>query len=171
MKLLSGLIFSSLLMSFGFAQDAPNVKLGAYRPVLELARTVQLIAEIDGEGLPLSAAQARNVLVILRGLDARDAIAPDDAANIVAKLEVSLSRPQREALTEKRKALEEAARKRMVQARPTGTNALTMISWTVPGGPLMVVTLERNQKLNPFKVRGSQEAYQKLVTTLEKRTK
>jgi hypothetical protein len=35
----------------------------------------------------------------------------------------------------------------------------------------MVVTIERNQKLNPFRVRGSQEAFVKLMGTLEKRAR
>ena len=165
------IVLSGLLMSFGLAQNGANPKLGDYRPVLELARTVTILNELDTEGLPFSNNQAQKLLATLRGLDAREAITPTDAETIVGKLEATLTKPQLEALNDKRKTLEDAARRRLSQARTSSTNALTLMSWTVPGGPLMVVAIERNQKFNPFKVRGSQEAFVKLVGTLEKRAK
>jgi hypothetical protein len=165
------IVLYGLLMSFGLAQNGTNPKLGDYRPVLELARTVTILNDMEMEGLPFSNTQAQKLLAALRGLDAREAIAPTEAEAIVLKLEATLTKPQLEALNDKRKTLEDAARRRLSQARTSNTNALTLMSWTVPGGPLMVVTIERNQKLNPFRVRGSQEAFVKLMGTLEKRAR
>jgi hypothetical protein len=165
------IVLYGLLMSFGLAQNGTNPKLGDYRPVLELARTVTILNDMEMEGLPFSNTQAQKLLAALRGLDAREAITPTEAEAIVLKLEATLTKPQLEALNDKRKTLEDAARRRLSQARTSSTNALTLMSWTVPGGPLMVVTIERNQKLNPFRVRGSQEAFVKLMGTLEKRAR
>jgi hypothetical protein len=165
MKPISVLV-SSLLITLGFAYGDPAPKLSDFQTVLELARTVSLLAEI---GVPFDAAQAKTVLSMLDGLDQRDAIMPSEATKIVVQLERMLRPAQLAALKEKRQTLEAIARKRATQARTSSTNALTVMSWTVPGGPLIVAIIEREMKVNPFQVKGSLEAFEKLVMTLEKR--
>jgi hypothetical protein len=167
MKPISVLV-SSLLITLGFAYGDPAPKLSDFQTVLELARTVSLLSEI---GVPFDTAQAKTLLGVLHGLDQRDAITPNEATDIVVKLERILRPTQLATLKEKRQALEGIARKRAAQARTSSTNALTVMSWTVPGGPLIVAIIEREMEVNPFRVKGSQEAFKKLVATLEKRTK
>jgi hypothetical protein len=161
-------LLSSLLITLGFAHGGPAPKLSDFQTVLELARTVSLLSEI---GAPFDAAQAKTLLGVLHGLDQRDAIMPSEATAMVVKLEGILRPAQLAALNERRKALEAVARKRATQARTSSTNALTVMSWTVPGGPLIVAIIEREMKVNPFRVKGSLEAFEKLVATLEKRAK
>jgi hypothetical protein len=161
-------LLSSLLITLGFAHGAPIPKLSDFQTVLELARTVSLLSEI---GVPFDAAQAKTLLGVLHGLDQQDAITPSEATAMVIKLEGALRPAQLAALNEKRQALEAIARKRATQARTSSTNALTVMSWTVPGGPLIVAIIEREMKVNPFRVKGSLEAFEKLVATLEKRAK
>jgi hypothetical protein len=131
-----------VLISSGLAQGAPAPKLSDFQTVLELARTVSLFTAV---GVPFDA--------------------------LVVKLEGTLRPAQLTALNEKRQALEAVARKRRAQARTPDTNALTVMSWTVPGGPLIVAIIERELKVNPFRVKGTQDAFEKLVAALEKRAK
>jgi hypothetical protein len=166
MKQLSLLLY--VLISSGLAQGAPAPKLSDFQTVLELARTVSLFTAV---GVPFDAAQAKTLLIVLQGLDQRDAITPSEATALVVKLEGTLRPAQLTALNEKRQALEAVARKRRAQARTPDTNALTVMSWTVPGGPLIVAIIERELKVNPFRVKGTQDAFEKLVAALEKRAK
>ena len=162
------ILLSSALITFGLAHGAPAPKLSDFQTVLELARTVSLLSEI---GVPFDTAQAKTLLVVLHGLDQPDAITPNEATGLVMKLEAALRPAQLAALTKKRQVLEVIARKRATQARTPSTNALTVMSWTVPGGPLIVAIIERDMKVNPFRVKGSQDAFEKLVTVLEKRVR
>jgi ribosomal protein L12E/L44/L45/RPP1/RPP2 len=162
------ILLSSLLITVGLAHGGPAQKLSDFQTVLELARTVSLLSEI---GMPFDAAQAKTLLVVLHNLDLQEAITPSEATKIVTKLEGALRPAQLAALIEKRQALEAIARKRATQARTSNTNALTVLSWTVPGGPLILAIIEREMKVNPFRVKGSQEAFEKLMVALEKRVR
>jgi ribosome-binding factor A len=162
------LLLSGFLVSFGLAQGAPAPKRSDFQTVLELARTVSLLTEVD---VPFDASQAKTFLSVLHGLDQQDAITPSEATVIVVKLEATLRPAQLTALNAKRQALEAVARKRVAQARMPSTNALTLMSWTVPGGPLILAIIEREWQVNPFRVKGAQDAFERLVAALEKRAK
>jgi hypothetical protein len=164
------LLLSSLLITLGLAQGGPAPRLIDFQTVLELARTVSLLNEVDATGLPLDAVQAKAMLTIVHALDQSKAITPGEAAAIVKQLEGALRPAQLLSLKQKRQALETVARKRVAQSRMASSNALTVMSWTVPGGPLIVSIIEREWQVNPLRVKGTQEAYNKLLAMLEKRS-
>jgi hypothetical protein len=163
----------SFLVSLAFGQGAGNARLAQYRPVLELARTVSILLELDAQnGLSVGKPQATHALELLRPLASKLDVAPDEANAVLRGLETNvLSKAQKSALEERRAELERIAHRRVSQARfgDGGGGAWTVFVWTVPGSPLMVAAINAGKAVNPFKLTPGEANLARLIESLEKR--
>jgi hypothetical protein len=163
---------ASLMVGLALGQGA-NARLTQYRPVLELARTVSILLELDAQrGLVMGKPQAGRVLELLRPMLAKSEVSPEEAQGVLEALTSSvLSKAQNAALEERRAELERIARRRASQARfaDGGGGGWTVFAWSVPGSPLMITAINAGKGVNPFKMPPGEANLARLISSLEKR--
>ncbi len=163
---------ASLMVGLALGQGA-NPRLTQYRPVLELARTVSILLEMDAErGLVLGKPQSTKALELLRPLAAKPEVSPDEAQKVLETLTTTvLSKAQNTALEERRTELQKLAQRRAAQARfaDGGGGGWTVFAWTVPGSPLMITAINAGKGVNPFKMTPGESSLARLISSLEKK--
>jgi hypothetical protein len=162
---------ASLLVGLALGQGA-NSRLTQYRPVLELARTISILLEMDAErGLVLGKPQSTKALELLRPLASKPEVSPDEAQRVLETLTTNvLSKAQNAALEERRTELQKLAQRRAAQARfADGGGAWTVFAWTVPGSPLMIRDINAGKGVNPFKMMPGESNLARLISSLEKK--
>jgi hypothetical protein len=165
------------LVVFGFclafAQPTMTKTLDQYQPVLELMNTVNIATQIDSmPGLEFGKTQSKPLLEWLRGLSASAKLEPDAAQGMLKNLETKILTPaQLKALVQKRLELKVLAQKRRTQVRVSegGSSALNLYSLTVPGARAFILTLEKGESVNPFRLDPNMGILKKFVSTLETR--
>lgn len=170
MKFVLSLMF---FLSFIVANATMTNKLDQYQPVLELMNTVNISTQIDAmPGLAFNKTQTKPMTELLKSLSLKTKLEPNDAEMILKLLETKiLSEAQRKVLMQKRLELQALAQKRRTQIRVSegGSSLLNIYALTVPGARAYVLTLEKGESGNPFRVDPNAGILKNFVSTLEKR--
>jgi hypothetical protein len=191
-KTLAAIAFSSLaLVGFVLAQTGPGgpggqdpamrAKFEKYRPWFDLGGTLRIMLDVDKEPkLAFTKAQAKIALPILKDLNTRPALKPEDATKINTTLEDKVvSAAQLKWMDQKRLAQEEERRKRMVeQGTQSGGIGLPGTGagqgQARQGGPgggnsAMFDAIQNNKPFNPFKEGRNAETLKQLIDALSKK--
>lgn len=159
------------LLGLGFAAaqmgnpDIPNVQ---YRPVMELAGTVNWLLEMGQQpDLDFSKDQASKLLPLLRPLAGKKELKAAEATATRNSIEELLSPQQHKWLEEQRKSLQLLAQKRAIQGRGSSNLKPSYVDF-LPSSPALTLAMQQGKPFNPFTQVPYAEKLSKLVGMLGK---
>jgi hypothetical protein len=159
-------------LSVAMAQTS-SVKLVKFQPVLELVNTVNLLSQMDAKPATMfSKTQAAKLLEVLPPLLTDTNLEPSEAQIALQKLDGITNAVQRQTLLEKReeqKKLYQKRRTQMTRVSEGGPNVLGLYAFVVPGGSLIVQSLQKGEDFNPFQKGPNAEMLRIWIALLEKR--
>jgi hypothetical protein len=165
----------------GGPNPAMRAQFEKYRPVFELVSNVRMMSDVDKQkGLAFTKAQAKILLPVLKNLQTRPAITPDDAEKILVNIEDKiLTAAQLKWMDAEQLRLQEERRKRAQQQAQNG-GGISLPGQGQGGGQNrqggaggpdggMFQAILQGKPFNPFKEGRAQEALVSLIALLEKR--
>jgi hypothetical protein len=167
-------MLSLLILGLGVAlAQTVNTKLVKFQPMLELVNTVNLLSQMDAKPPTMfSKTQATELLEVLRPLLTDTNLEPAEAQMTLQKLGEIVNDAQRQTLIEKReeqKKLYQKRRTQMTRVSEGGANVLGLYAFVVPGGSLIVQSLQKGENPNPFQKGPNAEMLRTWIALLEKR--
>ena len=203
----SSLMLIALVGSLAFAQQpgpggpgggpggGPNPAMRAqfekYRPVFDLVSTVRMMSDVDKQkGLAFTKAQAKNLLPLLKNLQSRPSISPDEADKILSNIEDKLlTAAQLKWMDAEQLRIQEERRKRAQEQGQNGGGGFRFPgagggqgqggAAGGQGGPAggqgrgpgggMFQAIQQGKPFNPFKEGRAADDLKALIALLEKR--